>query len=188
MKTWIVRFVSLYVFDVLVLLVIGWTMPAVRVGWHALWAAVILTAATVWVKPAIGGWFRSLAERGGSTRSTGARKVTEYAIVFVVALVVWVLTVLLSGVDVRGWFWGYILPPVILLIAWLIYDVIDDAVEKRTGEVYDRAAARLGGAGSTPAATSEQPTPQQRTAQAEGRRELNDGLTDEERKMFDDLS
>ena len=65
MKTWIVRFVSLYVFNVLVLLLIGLILPTVAVGWSALWGSVILTAATIWVKPAIGGWFRSLAARKG---------------------------------------------------------------------------------------------------------------------------
>ena len=38
MKTWIVRFVSLYVFNVVVLLVIGLLTPA-HVGWAAIWAS-----------------------------------------------------------------------------------------------------------------------------------------------------
>lgn len=40
MKTWIVRFVSLYVFNVVVLLVIGLLTPA-HVGWAVLWSAIL---------------------------------------------------------------------------------------------------------------------------------------------------
>ena len=44
MKTWVVRFLSLLVFNIVVLLVIGWLTPA-RVGFSAFWGGVILTAA-----------------------------------------------------------------------------------------------------------------------------------------------
>ena len=39
MKAWVVRFVSLYVFNVVVLLLIGLLTPA-HVGWAAIWASV----------------------------------------------------------------------------------------------------------------------------------------------------
>ena len=66
------------------------------------------------------------------------------ALVFLVALIVWVVTVLLSGVSVGGWFWGYVLPPVIILIGWAIYDAIDDRVEGHAGALYDRATGGEG--------------------------------------------
>ena len=187
MKTWIVRFVSLYVFNVLVLLLIGLILPTVAVGWSALWGSVILTAATIWVKPAIGGWFRSLAARKGSAPSTGARKATEYIIVFLVALVVWFLVVLLTGVDVRGWFWGYLLPPVFLLAAWAVYDGIDDMVEARAGDVYDKVESAVSGNRTQQQAAPPVQTPEERAATESGRTELKDGLTPDQRKMFDDL-
>jgi len=62
MRKWIVRFVSLYVFDVVVLLLMG-LLPGVRVGWAALWGAVILTAATIWLKPLITRMFRGMAAK-----------------------------------------------------------------------------------------------------------------------------
>ena len=42
MRAWLIRFVTLYVFDVAVLLLIGLIMPQVSVGWSVLWAAVVL--------------------------------------------------------------------------------------------------------------------------------------------------
>ena len=43
MKKWIVRFASLLVFNIVVLLVIGFLTPA-RVGWSALWAGIVMAA------------------------------------------------------------------------------------------------------------------------------------------------
>lgn len=184
MKTWIVKIASLYVFDVLVLLVIGAVLPKVQIGWAALWGGVILTAATLWVKPAIGSLFRRVAANRGRSLSTAARKVVEYAIVFVVALVVWALVVLLTNVSVQGLVWAWIVPPLLLLVAWAIYDAIDDALHKRAGAVYDRAAAGIG----RDREPAEPVDPRRQSAVDAGRREMADGLTDEQRKLLDDLS
>jgi hypothetical protein len=179
MKKWIVRFLSLLVFNVLVLLIIGWFNPA-RVGWAALWAGVILTALTIWIKPLITKWFRSMAARSANQRTKVGEKVVQGALVFVVALIVWILTVVFSGVSVGGWFWGYILPPVIILIGWAIYDAIDDRVEGHAGALYDKATGnKVTDAATTATLTSPE--------SAAGRRELQDGLTDEQRRMLDDL-
>lgn len=62
MKKWAVRFVTLLVFNIVVLLIIGLLTPA-RVGWAALWAGIILTALVIWVKPLVSRWFRSMAAR-----------------------------------------------------------------------------------------------------------------------------
>src|SRR5688572_3555538 len=112
MKKWVVRFLSLLVFDVAVLLVIGWLTPA-RVGWSALWAGVILTALTIWIKPLIHRLFQSMAAKSAGQRTRAGEKLVQGALVFLVALLVWMATVLLSGVSVGGWFWGYVLPPII---------------------------------------------------------------------------
>ena len=47
-----------------------------------------------------------------------------------------------AGVDVAGFFWGWITPPVLLAIAWLIYDAIDDRLEAQTGRLWDSARRR----------------------------------------------
>lgn len=178
MKKWVVRFVSLLVFNVAVLLLIGWLTPA-RVGWSALWAGVILTAATIWIKPLVHRAFRGMAATSASSRTKTGEKVVQAAVVFVVALIVWVVTVLLSRVSVDGWFWGYVLPPVILLVGWAIYDRIDDRLESSAGAVYDRVT----GGRTTQAAPDTLPPAQTASARAE----LQDGLTEEQRRMFDEL-
>lgn len=204
MKKWVVRFASLLVFNVVVLLVVGWLTPA-RVGWAALWAGFVLTALVIWIKPLVERWFRSIAAR----RGRAGEKLVELVIAFAVALVVWIATVVFTGVSVGGGifgaFWGYVLPPVILLIGWAIYDVIDDRVETHAGALYDRATRGRttvptpppGAAGASPEASGRvgpasatapttPPVPPTREAAA-GRRELNDGLTDEQRRMLDEL-
>ncbi len=142
MKSWIVRFLSLYVFNVVVLLVIGMLLPSVGVGWAALWAGVILTAATIWLKPLITKLFTGSAAKSAGQRTRAGEKAVQYGIVFVVELIVWILVVIFSGVRVDGFFWGWALPPLLLLVAWVIYDRVDDKVEARTGALYDRATGR----------------------------------------------
>lgn len=181
MRKWIVKFGSLLVFNVVVLLVIGWLTPA-RVGWSALWAGIVLTAATIWIKPLITQWFRSRAARSASQRTKAGEKVVQFFLVLLVALIVWILTVLLSGVTVTGFLWGYVLPPVFLLIAWAIYDAIDDRVETHADALYAKATGTEPVA-KADAAASVSPSTDTRAA----RRELQDGLTDEQRKMLDDL-
>lgn len=185
MKKWIVRFVSLLVFNVAVLLIIGFLTPA-KVGWSALWAGIVLTAIVLWVKPAVQKWFRSMAAKSADQRTKAGEKVIEALLAFVVALLVWLVTVWLSGVSIGGGFfgafWGYVLPPVILLIGWAVYDAIDDKVEAHAGALYDRASGgRAATASSAPAPGI--PSPEA----APGRRELQDGLTDEQRRMLDEL-
>jgi hypothetical protein len=183
MKKWVVRFVSLLVFNVVVLLVVGWLTPA-RVGWAALWAGIVLTALVIWVKPLVEKWFRSMAAK----RGRAGEKLVELLIAFAVALVVWIGTVLLTSVSIGGGlfgaFWGYVLPPVILLIGWAIYDAIDDRVESHAGALYDKAT---GGRSDASAAGSATPPVLSTPEAAAGRRELNDGLTDEQRRMLDEL-
>ena len=180
MKKWLVRAVSLYVFNVAALLLIGLIMRSVQVGWHALWAAVVLTLATLALKPALLKVFRQSAAKSASARTKVGEKLVQYVLVFVVELIVWVLTVIFSGVGVHGWFWGYVLPPVYLLIAWVIYDQIDDRIEAKTGAVIGSVRSKMTGA---TASDSMPPSP----AASAGRAELNDGLTPEQRRMLDNL-
>lgn len=181
MKTWIVRFASLYVFNVVVLLAIGMLLPSVRVGWAALWAAVILTAATIWLKPLLSKVLGGAAARGAETRTRAGQKIVQYGAVFIVELIVWVVMVLLSGVNINGFFWGWVLPPVLLLIAWAVYDAIDDRIEARAGALYDSATGgRQTASGGGAAASSPAVDP---AAKAE----IDDGLTPEQRRMLDEL-
>jgi hypothetical protein len=181
MKKWVVRFLTLYVFNLAVLLIIDLLVAGVRVGWGVLWASVILTAAVIWVKPLLARWFTDMTAKSANQRTKAGETVVRFALVFFVELLVWILVVALSGVTVRNWVLGYLLPPVFLLIAWAIYAAIDNRLEERAGALYDRASAGIGGK-STDAATPAV-SPEAQTA----RQELNDGLTAEQRKMLDDL-
>lgn len=187
MKKWVVRFLSLLVFNIVVLLVIGWLSPA-RVGWAAVWAGVVLTAVVIWIKPLVTRWFASMAARSAGRRTRAGEKVVEFLLALAVAFVVWVATVLLTGVTVGGGilgvFWGWVIPPIILLVGWAIWDAIDDRVEARAGALYDRATgSRATTDAAAPPALTVPPSPEA----AAGRRELQDGLTDEQRRMLDEL-
>jgi hypothetical protein len=178
MRNWIVRFASLYVFDVVVLVIVGALLPSVRVGWAALWASVILTLATIWIRPGVTRWFRRRAARTAHERTRVGEAVVQGALVFVVALLIWLLVVWLSPVVVVGIFWGYLLPPLFLLVAWAIYAAVDERIEGHAGRIYDSAT------GSTDA-VSPSASP---SAVAEPRqRDRNDGLTAEQRRMLDEL-
>lgn len=183
MKTWVVRFASLYVFNLVVLLLLGILLPSVSVGWAALWASVILTAATIWLKPLISKMFTGAARKSAGSRTGLAEKIVQYGIVFIVELLVWILVVVFSGVKVGGWFWGWVIPPVLLVIAWIIYDVVDDRIQRTTGDLYDKANAGIRGSRGSAAVSPAAPT----AASREGAAELQDGLTAEQRKMLDDL-
>lgn len=193
MRAWVIRFVSLYVFDVVVLLIIGALVPGVTVGWSALWAGVVLAAATIWLKPLIHRGFGSLAARSAANRSKLSEKAVQYLVVLAVAAVIWVLLVILTGVNVRGFVFGWFVPPLMLLIAWAIYDLVDDRVEARAGELYDRATSGRRTPDSTPGTVPPIPSaPGGSAASAPGRPSAStprgdDGLTDEQRRMLDEL-
>ena len=201
MKKWVVRFVSLLVFNILVLLVVGWLTPA-RVGWAALWAGIVMTAIVIWIKPLVEKWFRSMAAKSSGQRTKAGEKLVEFFLAFAAAFLVWIATVLFTGVSIGGGifgaFWGWVLPPVILLIGWAIYDAVDDRVEAHAGTLYDRATGGRAAKDDLdttadrprdPAAASPRDTyPGGSTpGAAAGRRELDDGLTDEQRRMLDEL-
>ena len=127
-------------------------------------------------------WFQSMASKSAGQRTKLGEKLVQFFLVFAVALGVWAATVLLSGVSAGHWFWGWVLPPVLILIGWAIYDRIDDRVHEHAGALYDKATGGPAVSGAD-AATPAVPSPQ--TTQA--RRELQDGLTEEQRRMLDEL-
>ena len=176
MKTWIVRFASLYVFNLVVLIAIGLFTPA-HVGWAVIWASVILTLAVLFVKPAVHKLFTGAAAKSAGERTKVGEALVQVGIVLLVATIVWIITLLLTGVNAKGsWFWAYVLPPIIIAIGWYVYSKIDDRVEAKAGTYYDSAEAKLRG-GSAPAAAAPAPATE----------ELRDGLTPEQRKMLDDI-
>ncbi|WP_050761782.1 hypothetical protein [Beutenbergia cavernae] len=156
MRAWIVRLGALLVFNLIVVVAIVLFVPGVRGSWGVLWAAVVLTAATVWVKPLITSFLTDQAGNWAGRPRWLAGKVLTYAIVYVVAFVIWLLTVILSDVNVHGWFLGYVLPPLIVIVGWFVYDMVDDRFEATAGNAYDAAHRRMTG-GSSTEASAERP-------------------------------
>lgn len=184
MKNWIVRTGTLLAFNIAVLLLIVLLVPGVRGAWGVLWGAVILTAATLWVKPLLTKWFASSSAKRASTLSKARLKSLSALYVFLVAFIVWILTIMFSQLHVSGWFWGYVLPPLALLLAWLIYDSVDEKLEAQASRLYDSATGKqrpMDAAATAPDAPAPPAPP------AAPRVVRDDGLTAEQRKMLDDL-
>jgi len=184
MRNGIIRFGALYVYTVGVLLLIGLLLPNVAVGLHALWAGVILTIGALVVKPTLTRVLRRSAAKSAAERTRVGEKVLQYALVYLVELAIWVLTVWLSAVSVSGFVWGYVIPPLLLLIGWVIYDRVDDALHAKAGELYDAVQTRRRGSATNSAAAT--PVSESRDTTA-ARRELDDGLTPEQRRLLDEL-
>ena len=110
----------------------------------------------------------------------------QFFLVLAIAFVVWVLTVIFSGVQVHGWILGWIIPPVFVLIGWAIYEAIDDRVEAHASE-----RSRQGGCRHPRLKGDRHRRPQRppfgRTVDPAARKELDDGLTAEQRQMLEDL-
>lgn len=181
MKKWIVRFVVLLAFNILVLLVIGWITPA-RVGWSALWAGIVLTLLTMFVRPLLTRWIGGRAEKSAGGRTSAGNGLAQAGVVLLIAAIVWIATVVFSGVTAGLNPLAWILPPIVLAVGWWVYDLIALHAESHAGALYDRAT------GANPVArdASTPPIPPSPSAAA-GRRELKDGLTDEQRRMLDEL-
>ncbi|MGC5166590.1 hypothetical protein [Luteimicrobium sp. DT211] len=146
MRRWFVRVGTAFVFNVLVLLVIFWLVPAVHGGWSVLWASLVFTAATLFLKPFFHRVLLSEGERLRDTRATWLKgKLLTYGVSYVVALLIWILTVVFSSVSVSGFLWGWLVPPFIVLLGWIVYDQLDDALERKAGELYDAAEQKMRG-------------------------------------------
>lgn len=186
MKSWIVRFASLYVFNVAVLILIGLFTPA-RVGLHVIWAAVVMTLAEVFVKPFVQRRFAAAAAKSADQRTRVGEGLVQAGIVLVVAAVVWVVTLLLSRVNAGGsWFWAWVLPPVIIAFGWLVYARIVARIEATASDLYDRAETGIRGTASAPPSAPSAAAGSSASAE-QGRRELDDGLTPEQRRLLDEL-
>ncbi|MGZ0711522.1 SND2/TMEM208 family protein (plasmid) [Coraliomargarita sp. W4R53] len=185
MKSWIVRFGALYVYNVIVLLVIGVFSPA-KVGFHAFWAAIIMVIAEALVKPLVLKLFAQSAAKSAGERTKTAESLVQAGIVFAVAEIVWILTIVLSGVGIGGsWFWVWIVPPLIITLGWWIYSRVNKKLEAQASDIYDRTLGR----GTPTAGASAEPSTLTTSAVDldAAHKELHDGLTAEQRKMLDDL-
>lgn len=174
------RFVVLLAFNVVVLLVIGWLTPA-HVGWSAIWAGIVLTLLTMWVRPVLTKWISGRAEKSAGQRTKAGQGLVQVGIVLFIAFIVWIITVLFSGVSAGLNPLAYILPPIFLAIGWWVYELIAERAEAHADALYGKATGEA--VGQTDASAPAVPGAEASTV----RRELNDGLTDEQRRMLDEL-
>ncbi|HCX84339.1 MAG TPA: hypothetical protein DHV14_04200 [Micrococcales bacterium] len=143
-KRWVVRLVALTLFNIAVVLAIVLIVPQVTGGLLAMiGAGIVLALATVWIRPALSRYATRKAQAGAPRRSPGTQRLVAALAVFLVAAVIWVLTVLLTDIDVHGWFWGYVVPPLVLLVAWWIYAQVVDSLEAKVASAYDAADRKL---------------------------------------------
>ena len=122
-----------------------------------------------------------MAAGSASKRTKVGEKLVQAGLVLAVSALVWVLVVVFSGVRVVG-AWGWILPPILLLVAWAIYDAVAVKLEAQGHKLYDKAMggpAMQGGAPTT--------TVHETRAKRAAKEELKDGLTPEQRRMLDEL-
>lgn len=177
MRNWIVRFAVLLAFNIVVLLVIGWLSPA-DVGWSAIWAGIVLTLLTIWVRPLVTKWFTGHAAKSAAQRTKAGESIVQVGVVLLVALIVWVITVVLSGVTAGLNPLAYVIPPIILAIGWWLHSLVAVRAEQHAGALYDKAT---GATATTDAAASPASPSTSSTSQP------HDGLTPEQRRMLDEL-
>jgi F0F1-type ATP synthase membrane subunit c/vacuolar-type H+-ATPase subunit K len=177
MKAWVVRFVSLYVFNVVVLLLIGLLTPAH--GWAAIWASVVLTLAELFVKLLQGAFAKSAAKTAGE-RTRAGEALVQGLIVLAVAAIVWIITLLLTGERTRQLVLGVRPAP----------DHHRDRLVRVFEDRRSAAAARRRPVRPRRGAHSGHESPRDDGRYGIHRHRpgalLDDGLTPEQRKMLDD--
>ncbi len=147
-RNWVIRLVSLYVFSYVAFIVMGLFNSSFRVGlFHAFWAALIFTLATVFVKPIVSSFAQKTAEglKQGKTSTVG--RIIEYVAVYVVALVIWWIVAAFTAAENTHW-WSMFVAPLFLMVAWIIYDIVDESIERTVAKGYDAAARKLDGGNS----------------------------------------
>lgn len=130
MKTWGVRIVIALVFNAITLWVAS-VLPGVRLGAGFLWAVLVFTAATLFIKPLIASLFRrdgrGLQARG--TRLAGKALTVVAGLLATFAILI-LTSIFSNGFNISG-IAGWLLATVVIWLASLIYDFVDDGLESR---------------------------------------------------------
>ncbi|WP_223693568.1 phage holin family protein [Leifsonia poae] len=138
MRKWVLLVGVAFVINLILLLVVVLLLPQVKGGIGVLWAAIVLTAATVLIKPALTTFLTNRGTRLQSRASWLRGKTLTYLVDLVVTFAVFWIAVVFSSVRITsfwGWFWGTL----ILWAGFIVYDLFEDRIRKRAGDLYDRA-------------------------------------------------
>lgn len=130
MKSLAVRIAIALVFNAITLWVAS-VLPGVRPGAGFLWAVVVFTAATLVVKPLMTGLLRRRWE-GRSHRNTwlASKAATSCAGLLATWAILMVTTIFSNGFRISGLI-GWVAATVVIWLASLIYDFVDDGLEAR---------------------------------------------------------
>lgn len=128
-RSWVVKTIALLLFNIVAVLVIVLLPGAagVSIG-TVLWGAIVLTVLSLFIKPLLHRWLLDNAGQVSLSRKLSS-KVLSYVILYLVALIIWFLLVIFSGVQITNFLTTLIVPPLVLLAAWFIYDLVDDRLE-----------------------------------------------------------
>lgn len=144
-RNWVIRLVSLYAFSFVAFLVMGLVMPSFRIGfWHTFWAALIFTLATVFVKPIVSSFAQKTAAGLQQGKTPLVARIIEYVAVYIVAVIIWIIVTMLTSLHNTG-FWSFLIAPLFLWVAWIVYDIVDETIERAVGKGYDAAARKFDG-------------------------------------------
>jgi len=128
-RSWVVKTIALLLFNIVAVLVIVLRPAAAgaSIG-TVLWGAIVLTVLSLFIKPLLHRWLLDNAGQVSLSRKLSS-KVLSYVILYLVALIIWFLLVIFSGVQITNFLTTLIVPPLVLLAAWFIYDLVDDRLE-----------------------------------------------------------
>ncbi|WAH96698.1 hypothetical protein [Arthrobacter sp. MMS18-M83] len=137
MRAWVIRIGIALVFNAITFWAAS-ILPGVRLGGGFLWAVVVFTAATLLIKPgmtaliAIGGAsLLSRSRRSGKLLSAAAGLLATLGILIVTSI-------FSSGFQING-IAGWVAATVVIWLASLIYNFVDDGLEARVTALIGRA-------------------------------------------------
>jgi hypothetical protein len=139
MKSLAVKIAIAFVFNAITLWVAS-VLPGVRLGTGFLWAVVVFTAATLLVKPFVAGFLRRRLGNGHSLSEQERRtwlmaKASTLGASLMATLIVLILTSLFSqGFAITNLI-GWVAATIVIWLASLIYDFVDDGLEARAHQL-----------------------------------------------------
>ncbi|WP_115788763.1 hypothetical protein [Arthrobacter silvisoli] len=144
MKAWAIRTAIAFVFNAITLWAAA-ILPGVRLGDGFLWVVLLFTTASLLLRGAASAVFRRLdAQRpdgGLPGRSKAARKVLVGAAGLALSFgVLWFTTLFAGGFSINGTV-GWVLAAVVVWLASIIFDAVDDGLENKAQQL-------LGGTGA----------------------------------------
>jgi hypothetical protein len=142
MKKWLLLIGIAFIVNLVLLLVVILFLPQVKGGFAVLWGAVVLTAGTLLVKPAL----TTLLTNKGTQLQPKATwlkgNTLSYLVELVVTFVLFLLCVLLSGVQVTD-VWGWVFGTAILFSGTLLYHLFESRIQASASAAYDKATGTV---------------------------------------------